>query len=210
MQYSKPSPSLLARRMRGSGGLALVLVIVVLATGLAAAGGLAVHWKLEAAGAQQQAAGEHDEAQRLRGQVGGLQNRTQSLEAQAANPMVSIWNSCGTPCDIGPGRVRLGGVPDTFVLHVTYTATTPVAIYFFGYHQWTQFDTCGLKTSCVTGSYLSYPPATQRDLEFTDATGCAGYVYVMAAAENGTIQPDLRASYKPADHPTGICATGVQ
>jgi len=207
VQHPKPSSALLAPRRRGSGGLALAL-IVLLAAGLAAAGALAVHWKLEAAGAQRQAAREHDEAQRLRGQVGGLQNRAQGLEAQATNPMVSIWNSCGTPCDIGPGRVRLGGVPDTFVLHVKYTATTPVAIYFFGYHQWTQFDDCGLKTSCVTGAYVSYPPATQRELEFDDATGCAGYVYVMAAAQNGTIQPDLRASYKPADHPTGICATG--
>jgi hypothetical protein len=207
LQYSKPSPSLLAPRRKGSGGLAVAL-IAVLAVGLVAVGALAAHWKLEAAGAQRQADREHRQAQSLQVQVDDLHNKSRSLEAQASNPVVSIWNSCGTPCDIGPGRVRLGGVPDTFVLHVKYTSTTPVAIYFFGYHQWTQFDDCGLKTSCVTGSYVSYPPATQRDLEFNDATGCAGYVYVMAAAQSGTIQPDLRASYKPADHPTGICAAG--
>lgn len=207
MQQSTPPTPLLAPRRKSAGGLAVTL-IVVLAAGLVAVGALAAHWKLEAAGAQQQADHEHQQSQRLRGQVGGLQSRAQGLEVQAANPVVSIWNSCGTPCDIGPGRVRLGGVPDTFVLHVKYTATTPVAIYFFGYHQWTQFDDCGLKANCVTGSYVSYPPAAQRDLDFNDATGCAGYVYVMAAAQTGTVQPDLQANYKPADHPTGICATG--
>ena len=84
--------------------------------------------------------------------------------------------------------------------------TVPVALYFFSPHQWSQFDNCGFQVSCVSGSYDSYPAATSRDVKFDKSTGCAGYFFVLAAAQQGTITPNVEATYQPADHPTGDCA----
>ena len=83
----------------------------------------------------------------------------------------------------------------------------PVRSYVFTFHQWTQFDSCGFAVRCVTGGYRAFDPATSVDTTFSDAEGCSGYVWVLLADRSGTIKPDVRVRYQPAEHPTGVCAT---
>ena len=205
------------RRARPRGGPLSVGLIASLLIGAIASIALwvnAQHWQEEAAAQQaqaqqqrQRADRETQQAQQLQQQVTVLQRQNQDLKTTLAAPTLSIWNSCGGPCTVGPDKVRVGGVPDTFEFHVSYNATVPVALYFMTFHQWTQFDSCGFQLSCVVGSYDSYAANTSRDIRFTKATGCAGYVFVLAATSNGTITPNVEATYRPADHPTGVCSS---
>jgi len=140
-------------------------------------------------------------------QLTTLRSENAKLQAEATNPTLSMWNACGGgPCTIGPDAVRVGSVPDTFQLLLAFTADVPVRSYVFTFHQWTQFDGCGFAVRCVTGAYQAYDPATSVDTTFTDAEGCSGYVWVIQADQNGTIVPNVRVHYQPADHPTGVCA----
>jgi len=142
-------------------------------------------------------------------QLSALQAENATLRAEAANPTLSMWNACGGgPCSIGPDAVRVGSVPDTFQLLLAFTADVPIRSYVFTFHQWTQFDDCGFEVRCVTGPYQAYDPATSVDTTFTDAEGCSAYVWVIQADQNGTIVPNVRVHYQPADRPTGVCATG--
>lgn len=117
-----------------------------------------------------------------------------------------MWNACAGPCTIGPDQVRVGSVPDTFQLLLTFTADVPVRSYVFTFHQWTQFDGCGFAVRCVTGGYQAFDAATSVDTTFAEAEGCSGYVWVLLADRAGTIKPDVRVRYQPADHPTGVCS----
>ncbi|MGH7882335.1 MAG: hypothetical protein ACREN8_05450 [Candidatus Dormibacteraceae bacterium] len=138
-------------------------------------------------------------------QIASLQGEVKDLNTKATNPTLSIWNSCGGPCTVGPGQVRVGGVPDTFSFHVSYQATVPVSLYFLTFHQWTQFDSCGFQTRCISDAFEAYPPTPHRDVTFDKSTGCAGYLFVLSSPTSGTITPDVEASYRPADKPTGVC-----
>jgi len=140
-------------------------------------------------------------------QLRTLQADNARLQAEASSPTLSMWNACAGPCSIGPGIVRVGSVPDTFQLLLAFTSDVPVRSYVFTFHQWTQFDSCGFAVRCVGGAYQTYDPATSVDTTFTDAEGCSAYVWVIQADQNGTIVPNVRVRYQPADHPTGVCAT---
>jgi hypothetical protein len=155
---------------------------------------------------QQQLNQSLQEMEQMRTQLHEIQAENHDLEARAANPTLAIWNSCAHPCALASDRVLAGGVPDTFAFHVSYVSDVPVSLYFFSFHQWTQYDDCGFQASCVSGSYGYYPASRSRKVDFLDATGCAGYVFVMSAETAGTVTPDVKATYRPADHPTGICA----
>jgi len=141
-------------------------------------------------------------------QLEALRAENARLQAEAQNPTLTMWNTCAGPCAIGPDVVRVGSVPDTFQLLLTFTADVPVRSYVFTFHQWTQFDNCGFAVRCVSGSYQAFDPATSVDTTFTDAEGCSAYVWVIQADREGTIEPDVRVRYQPADHPTGVCAGG--
>lgn len=155
-----------------------------------------------------QVAGLRARSDQLGAQVAALQADNARLHDQASRPTLEMWNSCAGPCGIGPDAVRVGSVPDTFQLLVTFTADVPVRTYFFTFHQWTQFDGCGFDVRCVVGSYRALDPSTSVDTTFGDAEGCSGYVWVLRADRDGTITPNLRVRYQPADHPTGVCAAG--
>jgi cell division protein FtsB len=206
------------RRARSLGTVVgLVVVAMIVGATVAGVGLWADAQRARDAAAAQEAQAEQQQqradkavqqAAQLQGQVNALTAQNKQLSSKLQNPTLSIWNTCGSPCSVGPTKVRVGGVPDTFQFHVIYTADVPVALYFFTFHQWTQYDSCGLQLSCVTGSYTAYKAATSRNVTFEDSAGCAGYLYVLAATQNGTIRPDVSATYKPADHPTGVCAEG--
>jgi hypothetical protein len=100
----------------------------------------------------------------------------------------------------------VGSVPDTFELQVAFTSDVPVRTYFFTFHQWTQFDGCSFSVRCVTGAYQALDASTALDQRFSEAEGCSGYVWVLQADRQGTIKPDVKIHYLPADHPTGVCA----
>jgi hypothetical protein len=151
------------------------------------------------------ARGQRDD---LSAQLAALRAQNATLQAEARNPTLSMWNACGGPCTIGPDAVRVGSVPDTFQLLLTFTADVPVRSYVFTFHQWTQFDSCGLAVRCVTGAYQAFDAATSVDTTFADAEGCSAYVWVIQADRAGTIVPNVRVRYQPADHPTGACAAG--
>ena len=142
----------------------------------------------------------------LTAQNGQLQAQNNQLQTALRNPTLTMWNSCGGPCTISAGGVRLGSVPDTFELQITLSADQPVRAYVLSFHQWTQFDTCGLAARCVTGAYTTYGPATTIQQTFADAEGCAGYVWVLQSDTDVTIKPDFKVRYLPAPQPTGVCA----
>ena len=142
----------------------------------------------------------------LSSQAASLQATNSQLESQARNPTLAMWNSCGGPCTISPSGVRVGAVPDTFQLQIDLTATVPVRGYVFTFAQWAQFDTCGLSTRCVSGSYTTYGPTTSMQEVFDQAEGCSAYVWVLQSDGTGTITPDVRVRYQPASQPTGVCA----
>jgi hypothetical protein len=120
---------------------------------------------------------------------------------------LEVWNTCGSGlCQVGPQEVLLGGVPDTFVLHFAFTSTAPVTLSFLTFHQWTQFDSCGLRASCVSGGYPSYPATTKQAVDFTLGAGCAAYLYVLTATVPATVQPNVSATYQPSATATGQCA----
>jgi hypothetical protein len=148
--------------------------------------------------------GQRDQAD---ARVETLQAANVRLQGEATNPTLSMWNACAGPCSIGPNAVRVGSVPDTFQLLLAFTADVPVRSYVFTFHQWTQFDSCGFALRCVTGAYQAFDPATSVDTTFADAEGCSAYVWVIQADQNGTITPNVRVHYQPADHPTGVCAS---
>jgi len=185
---------------------ALTLVIALVGAGLLYRAG-------ESARLQAEVAANRADQQRLRAdalleQTKVLSDRSRTLEQQAASPVLRMWNACGDgPCQVGPGSVRVGSVPDTFQLQLQFSSSVPINVYIFTFSQWTQFDSCGFALRCVTGQYKSFGPSSSVNQTFDDAEGCSGYVWVLQAAQSGTITPDVRVAYKPAAHPTGICAT---
>jgi hypothetical protein len=195
-------------------GAAAALTIVVL-------GGLLALAALDDARAHRDAARAAGQVRDLGGQLAVLRGQRDQLDSQlsalqaenarlqddARSPTLTMWNACAGPCSIGPNTVRVGSVPDTFELLLAFTADVTVRSYVFTFHQWTQFDTCGFAVRCVTGAYRAFDPATSVDTTFADAEGCSGYVWVIQADREGTIRPNVRVRYQPADHPTGVCAT---
>jgi hypothetical protein len=153
-----------------------------------------------------QVAALHARNDDLSSQLASLRAQNGQLQGEARNPTLAMWNSCGGPCGIGPSTVRVGSVPDTFQLLITFTSDVPVRVYVFTFHQWTQFDGCGLSTRCVTGGFKTFDASTSIDTTFAEAEGCSGYVWVLQADRDGTITPNVRVHYQPADRPTGVCA----
>jgi hypothetical protein len=149
----------------------------------------------------------HTQNDGLGSQLASLRAQNGQLQGEARNPTLTMWNSCGGPCGIGPNAVRVGSVPDTFQLLITFTADVPVRVYVFTFHQWTQFDGCGFSTRCVTGGFKTFDAATSIDTTFAEAEGCSGYVWVLQADREGTITPNVRVHYQPADRPTGVCTS---
>lgn len=147
-----------------------------------------------------------NEGARLDSQLIALKAENGRLQTQARNPTLAMWNSCGGPCTMSPGAVRVGSVPDTFQVQMNFTADVPVRTYIFTFHQWTQFDGCGFSVRCVTGSYRAFDATTSLSQTVDEAEGCSGYVWVLQSDRAGTIKPDVKVRYQPADHPTGICA----
>jgi hypothetical protein len=194
-------------------GAAAALVIALLGGALAFAALDDARAHREAALASRQARDLSGQVVVLRGQrdqvstqLTALRAENTRLQTEARSPTLAMWNACAGPCAIGPNAVRVGSVPDTFQLLLAFTADVPVRSYVFTFHQWTQFDNCGFAVRCVSGSYQAYDPATSVDTTFADAEGCSAYVWVIQADRDGTIQPNVRIHYQPADHPTGVCA----
>lgn len=179
-----------------------------------------VHQRLELASARQQLSHLTGHSSSLALQLSmaearatfqsGLYQRDEYLLAhpELTKPELLTWTDCGGPCAVGPGSVRVESVPDTFRVFIRFTATVPVTAYVFGFDQWAEYDFCGFSTNCVTGSYKTFGPATAMDQTFDDATGCSGYVLVLAAGRVGTIKPAFSAQYDPASAITGVCAPG--
>ena len=179
-----------------------------------------IHQRVDLASARHQLGSLQGHASTLAGQLSASRARTREDLAlyqkdeyllqhpEVTKPDLLTWTDCGGPCTVGPGSVRVESVPDTFRVHIRFTSTVPVTAFILGFDQWAEYDFCGFSTNCVTGAFKTFGPATEMDQEFSDATGCSGYVLVLAAGRSGTIKPAFSAQYDPADHITGICAAG--
>lgn len=141
----------------------------------------------------------------LSSSLAAAQAENGSLRAEARNPTLSMWNACAGPCTMRASGVRVGSVPDTFQLQINFTSDVPIHTYVFTFQQWTEFDDCGFSLRCVTGSYRSFGPTTSLSQTVDDAEGCSAYVWVLQADGDGTIKPDVKVRYQPADQPTGAC-----
>jgi hypothetical protein len=139
-------------------------------------------------------------------EINGLQESVTGLKADLAHPTLTQWTSCAGPCTMNPTSWRASGVPDTFKLLVSFQSTTPVAVYFFTLSQYVQFARCG-DLWCVSSQAAWYSPRTSLENGyFDDAEGCGSYVVVYKSTGYGTITPNIRVQYLPADHLTGVCA----
>jgi hypothetical protein len=125
-------------------------------------------------------------------------------------PSLTIWNACGSTgsgCSMRSTGWREGSVPDTFDYFVSFTSTVPVTVYFFTFGQFVQYSECNGDTSCVSGYFVTMPPATQRtNTIFKLAEGCADYLAIYIATANGTMNPNIAVNQNPATSPTGYCA----
>jgi len=166
----------------------------------------AVEQAQRADGLGRQLAASRSQGQRLTADLAAARTENGRLQTDARNPTLAMWNSCGGPCTISSSAVRVGSVPDTFQLQLHFTADVPVRTYLLTFHQWTQFDGCRFSLRCVSGSYRSFDATTSLSETIDDAEGCSGYVWVLQADREGTIQPDVKVHYQPADRPTGVCA----
>lgn len=193
-------------------GLAAVLAILLLGAALALVVLDDVRAQRDAArqvgDLRGQLAAAHGLQDQLDAQLSALRSQNSDLQTEARNPTLEMWNRCAGACTIAPNTVLAGSVPDTFQLLLTFTADVPVRSYIFSLDQWTQFDNCGFAASCVRGAYQTFAATTSQNTTFSEATGCAAYVWVLQADRSGTITPDVRVHYQPASQPTGTCATG--
>jgi hypothetical protein len=200
-----PPPPVIAPRPRGARTV-LAVMVVFLALVAILLGVDDLRYRAEATDQAQRAGRFAQQLAAVQAQERQLQAQVAQLQVQARNPTLTMWNTCGGPCTIGPNGVRVGSAPDTFELDIEFTSTVPVTTYFFTFRQWAQFDSCGFDVRCVTGSYQSFAASTSLNRTFQDAEGCSGYVWVMQASRDGIITPNVKIRYAPASHPTGVCA----
>lgn len=200
-QWSPPPPGGPPRTVKFSHFLIVTLTLtVLLGASLATIASLTVQLR-DYGNLQQQ-------FKALAAQNFDLQNQVMRLRISAANPTLTIWNSCGVPCSMGPGFWRVGGVPDTFDYNVSFTSTVPVTVYFLTFDQYVQFANCSGQISCVTGTYSQFGPTTVlQGTVFKLGEGCSGYVAVYQSTSNGTIYPNVKVTYNPSPTLTGTCAT---
>ena len=105
------------------------------------------------------------------------------------------------------------GVPDTFTLHLQYTATGPVSVSVLTLEQFAAGVQCVRNGVAVTNwcmhhqnSAVSFLDKTSVNYDFHLAEGCADYIVVMTAASAVTVTPNISVTYNPASGPTGACA----
>jgi len=177
-------------------------VIIILSVLLAVVGGIAISYSVQLQDYNRLQSQFKD----LAAQNLALQNQVQRLKIQNTNPTLTMWNSCGGPCNMYAGNWRVGGVPDTFDYNVSFTSTVPVAVYIVTFSQYVQFANCTGQISCVTGSYAQYGPTMSiPGSVFTLAEGCSGYVAVFQSTTTGVINPDVSVTYNPSSTVTGTC-----
>jgi cell division protein FtsB len=161
---------------------------------------------------QSQNAQMQSQIAQLQSQNTYLANQVQSLNLQNTHPTLSVWNSCGGPCTVTPTGPRAGGVPDTFTYDSSYTADSPVGMYFLTLSQYAQFATCASTGSaenqltCVSGTYSYFSPTTSLNGVFHLAEGCASYVAVYYSDSSTVMYPNVSVTYNPASSSTGACA----
>lgn len=130
-----------------------------------------------------------------------------SLEAQLTTPTLTIWTaSRNIPLD----SVLYETVPDTFDYNDVWTSSSPVTVYYLTVKQASEFFSCTVTpvSSCVSGTYESFGPATSSNDVFRLAEGCGGYVavYQPSGKETVTFTPNISITYHPASTATGACA----
>jgi hypothetical protein len=156
-------------------------------------------------------------------QLQDLKSQNQDLAATAAHPTLGTWNDCGGACTIEETAYREGSVPDTFTFHINYTSDNPVDVALLTLSQYVAFVDCprnhfktratdSLLAECLTliaGQDVSkHRGGTSVHFDFHDAEGCSDYVMIMVSdtTKMATVKPDIRVTYNPANHPTGVCA----
>jgi len=127
------------------------------------------------------------------------------LDSEVSRPTLTIWTKSLTLSSAG---WLVEGVPDSFDFIVSFNSTVPVTLYFLSYAQFVQFANSNGSISSVSGQYHYYPATTLlRDVMFTLAEACAGYVSVFQFTQGGTIYPNVAVTYNPSMSATGVCAS---
>ena len=187
------------RTVRLSHFLVIVIILLVLLT---VVGGLAASYSVQLQDYNRLQSQFRD----LSAQNMDFQNQIAKLKIQNANPTLTMWNSCGGPCNMIPGNWRVGGVPDTFDYNVSFTSNVPVTVYIVTFSQYVQFANCTGQISCVMGTFTHYGPTTSLPGSvFTLAEGCASYVSIYQTNMTGVIYPNVSLRYNPAPTVTGVC-----
>lgn len=127
--------------------------------------------------------------------------------SELQHPTLIIW-TLSQPIDT---RGLVHGVPDTFDYYINYNSSVPVGVAVLNTNQFVQYGSCQGTTavsrlSCVTGNFVSYPPATGQNQIFTLAEGCGAYIALYYSSSPGTFYPHISIRYNPASGLTGFCA----
>lgn len=134
----------------------------------------------------------------LQARVSDLTQQVQTLTPLARGALTfSMW---GYPQTIPRGKVLRLGLPDTFTIHLQFTATAPVRARIMSFDQFVQWMNTG-KSDAIT-----YPIGTSLDVVFHDAEGCAGYLLVLDSTQDVTITPNMTITRNPNPAGTGVCA----
>ena len=127
------------------------------------------------------------------------------LENEVSHPTLTIWTKSMTLSSAG---WLVEGVPDSFDFSVSFNSTVPVTLYFLSYEQLVQFANSHGSISSVAGQYQYYPATISlKNVVFTLAEACAGYVSVFQFRQSGTIFPNVVVTYNPSLSATGVCAS---
>lgn len=127
--------------------------------------------------------------------IAQLRTTTDQLAIERCCGTFLMWETAMT---ITPPNYLVGGVPDTFTLHVKLTATAPIRIRIMDIDQYVRLARGEIPVA------LSWGPATSFDFDFHDAEGCASYVYVIDAVRPTIVTPEFTITRHVTD-PTGVC-----
>ena len=130
--------------------------------------------------------------------VAVLSAQVQHLTDGAKHPTLMMYNA---PFTMPAHWVTDLGLPDTFTIHLAFTASAPVRVKIVSLAQYAD----GRNGRTVTPA-MSWPATTSLDVDVHDTEGCAGYVLLWESDSETVVTPNITITYAPADHFTGVCA----
>lgn len=126
-----------------------------------------------------------------------LAKQIQTVTETAKHPTLAMFS---LPFTMPPHWVTDLGLPDTFTVHLRFTASAPVRVRIVSFTQYWE----GRNGKTVVPA-VAYPATTSLDVDFHETEGCAGYILLWESDGETVVTPNITITYAPADRLTGAC-----